>query len=709
MAILEKIRVRMGIFITVIIGLALVSFIVDANTLSSITSMFSSRTDVGKINGKIISYQDFVKRQDYYVQMSALITGSTTLSEQMQDKVREQVWEDFFKEEVLYPQYEKTGIEVSAKELLDLTQGRNVSPILQNDPVFWGETGSFSRTNVLNFIKSIDSDPSGVRAAYWKYCEDLMRDAQLLEKYMALIAKSQFTNSLELKRKVADRNTTVDITYIAQPLGLTTDSTVHVTEAAMRSYYKTHTRDFEQETSRDILYVAFPVEPSENDIRLAEESSNAIYAEFAGLPTAELDRFVTRNSDVPFKGTYYKRGDLIAKLDSFAFRATTKDVLPVFRDDNTFYMARIIKSRMLPDSVDVRHILIQDRDITRAGHLADSLIDLLGRGANFGYIARQYSADPMVNRNDGSLGWIEQGDLEQYFGSTVAKVIEDTSFVIARNRPVKIETNFGLHIIEVADRSREEQKVQLAIVEKTARPGNMTYQNVFTEANNLVSASNGQRALFETAAREKRYALIPAYAILENQKLVSTLPNSRELARWTYEAKVDQVSNVLTIDNYFVVAALTAVREKGVAPFEQVRSDIEYLLQREQQIELLAQKMQEATAGATSIEAAAEKTKLSLQPASDISFVGRSVTGIGFEPKLQGAVAGTADENVLVGPVKGTSGVYMFTISRRHVGAAYTEADEKMAEQLSTQQSLYDFYDIMRKSAKVQDWRGRFF
>ncbi len=45
MAVLEKIRVRMGVFITVIIGLALISFIIDANTLSTITSIFNSSND----------------------------------------------------------------------------------------------------------------------------------------------------------------------------------------------------------------------------------------------------------------------------------------------------------------------------------------------------------------------------------------------------------------------------------------------------------------------------------------------------------------------------------------------------------------------------------------------------------------------------------------------------------------------------------------
>ena len=62
MAVLEKIRVKMGLFITVVIALALLSFIIDPSTLQSTLSMFSSKYDVGEINGEGISYQDFQKR-----------------------------------------------------------------------------------------------------------------------------------------------------------------------------------------------------------------------------------------------------------------------------------------------------------------------------------------------------------------------------------------------------------------------------------------------------------------------------------------------------------------------------------------------------------------------------------------------------------------------------------------------------------------------
>jgi peptidyl-prolyl cis-trans isomerase D len=58
---------------------------------------------------------------------------------------------------------------------------------------------------------------------------------------------------------------------------------------------------------------------------------------------------------------------------------------------------------MMPDSVKARHILIQTTSKEAGNRLADSLIGVLERGANFGYIAQQYSSDQTDNRDEVDL------------------------------------------------------------------------------------------------------------------------------------------------------------------------------------------------------------------------------------------------------------------------------------------------------------------
>ena len=119
MAVLEKIRVRMGVFITVIIGIALLSFIVDAQTLQSAISMFTSKYDVGEMNGKAISYQEFQKKIDYFTKIQQMTTGQATLDEQGQEMVNESAWQDLMGDNVLIPAMEDAGVRVGEEEMLE--------------------------------------------------------------------------------------------------------------------------------------------------------------------------------------------------------------------------------------------------------------------------------------------------------------------------------------------------------------------------------------------------------------------------------------------------------------------------------------------------------------------------------------------------------------------------------------------------------------
>ncbi len=703
MAVLEKIRVKMGVFITVLIGIALISFIVDADTLRSVTSMFSSKYDVGSMAGKSITYQDYQKRIEYYNGINQMLLGNNALSESMQERVREQAWQEFVQEYVMEPQYDKCGIGVSNDEMESLVRGQYISPVIYNDPMFVDETGQFSRTAVLGFIQNINTDRSGMRKMYWQYVEKRVHSAQMVEKYLALVGQSQFTNDLQLKSAVDGKNTLSDISYVVMPLNAMGDTSIKVSEADLKAYYRKHEKSFEQETTRDIEYVAFPIIPSEQDVKLTEEDFYKAYEEFK--TTKDLKQFIAFNSDRPYDDYFYKKGELPAKLDSFAFRATVSSVMPVDNEEYTYLSARIVEIKNLPDSVKARHILIPFQSLSKdaANKLADSLLTVLGKGANFAYLAQQYSADQAANRNEGDLGWFKQGDLRN------VKAFEDTCFLVAKSKYFKVESPYGVHVAQVTERGAEEKKVKLAVLTKTAEPGKVTVQDLFIQANELASVSVNNYDKFVELSNEKGYIRVPAYNISEGDRTISIFENARELVRWIYEAKDHAVSGTLNLNNnsYFVVAAITEVREAGIAPFDQVRDDIEQLVRFEKQATANAQRMKEL--GAANIEAVADKLGLPIAKASGVSFGSSMVEGLGLEPKLAGAVAGAA-ENTLTGPVKGVRGVYMFSVDARETGAAYTKEDETLRTRMMYMQGrLFEFLPALEKAAKVEDWRFRYF
>ena len=94
MAVLEKIRVRMGAFITVLIAVALLSFVIDPTTLQSAMSMFSSKYDVGEIAGEGISYQEYQQKVDHFTQVYQMTSGSTSSDEQTQELINNTAWQN---------------------------------------------------------------------------------------------------------------------------------------------------------------------------------------------------------------------------------------------------------------------------------------------------------------------------------------------------------------------------------------------------------------------------------------------------------------------------------------------------------------------------------------------------------------------------------------------------------------------------------------
>ena len=93
MAVLETIRVKLGIFITVLIAVALLSFIIDPSTLQSVSSSMSSKYDVGEIDGKSVSYTDFQADIDRFTALNEIMTGSSVQNEETQISIRDAAWQ----------------------------------------------------------------------------------------------------------------------------------------------------------------------------------------------------------------------------------------------------------------------------------------------------------------------------------------------------------------------------------------------------------------------------------------------------------------------------------------------------------------------------------------------------------------------------------------------------------------------------------------
>src|SRR5690606_28849646 len=101
-----------------------------------------------------------------------------------------------------------------------------------------------------------------------------------------------------------------------------------------------------------------------------------------------------------------KKGTLPSLLDSAIFAGVKGEIVgPVF-ENGIYEIAKILDSRMSPDSVQASHILLNpatEGGIDKARAKADSLRTLVQNGANFAELAAQFGSDATKDQG-GDLG-----------------------------------------------------------------------------------------------------------------------------------------------------------------------------------------------------------------------------------------------------------------------------------------------------------------
>ena len=131
MAALQTIRDRGGLLVSIVIGLALIAFIVG-DALSSGPGMFGSdRNQVGEIAGESISIMDYQNTLTQQEELIKLSNGLSSLNEEQQIMLRDNIWQQLVMEKLMGREYEELGLEVGGDEMYDILLGDNMSPTIR--------------------------------------------------------------------------------------------------------------------------------------------------------------------------------------------------------------------------------------------------------------------------------------------------------------------------------------------------------------------------------------------------------------------------------------------------------------------------------------------------------------------------------------------------------------------------------------------------
>ena len=694
MAVLQKLR-GWGIVLSLLVALPLLLFIIDPSQIMQTVQSVSSRNNVGKIGNKPVSYMDFQQDVDRFQNIAEIMTGNSASGEEAQKQARDAAWQENIDRYLFVPAAEAAGIQVGKEEMLDLTAGESVSPIMANNPYFVDETGAFSADRLRDFIDAVNSGNADPRfSAYWEYLQNAIKTGQFYTKYNALFTASNYENPLMLEKAIEGNNNTADVEFVMVPLGYAVDSTVVVSDKEIRDYYNAHKDLFKQQASRDIEYAVFEVVPSEQDIAAEGENFTKLYDEFAAAENVRA--FLQRNSDRQWSDTYYKTGELNSvNRDIEAFvSANNAGTSPIIQSGETFYAARIVETAQVPDSVYVRHIMLRGAD---AQHLADSLLGVVNKG-NFSTLAALYSDDKGSNDGGelGNIGWLTQNYMIPGFESAITAKV---------GVPYQIKTQYGTHIVEVTKTTKPILKKKVAIFEKEALASKETFNTYYNKANRLATLSAGKIENYH-AAIDSVGAYSHPQTISEATDTYGSIDHAKEVTRWAFDNKPGKVSNIITVDNnYFFVVAVKDAHQEGIAELKEVSEGIRNNLYSEKYAAKRAADIAGEIAGMTDLQAIAEKYGTTVSTQDNVAFAAMSRS---LDPKFVGAIA-AAPEGELCGPVAGTIGVYVFKVTGRETGSYYTEDDAKQYRAQMTNYTTQMLIPVMMQDADVEDHRARFF
>jgi len=677
MASLNTLRTRFGVVLSIVIALALLAFILSLRTEMGFTG---SDPKVGEIDGDKINYSEYYDR---YERIKARF-GAQESDEQQAAALASAAWQELIAEHVLVPGFGKAGISVSEQERQAMISGKEPSQTFYQafaDP----RTGTYNVAYVTEFLSEAETDPQAM--ASWKQLNEQARLERTTQKYMALVRGGVYVNSLEVANGVKAANDKFAGKWAGKRYSQVPDSLVEVSNGDIKAYYNEHKRAFRQLPSRTFSYVVFEVEPTDDDLLALEQQVHEVGAEFA--ETSELKSFVRGNRNGHVAENYVSAAQLTDEEAEALMAGKTYG--PVLRN-NEWTMARVLDSKMVADSLGIRHIVVPYTE----EELADSLLGVIRGGADFGELASRYSVADQTAANGGEVGVLPFSA----FGGEFAQALAGAK----QGDVVKVASGDAIQLLQVYRAGRPVKHVQVASITYPVEASSATVRDMHNQALSFTINAKGEIGNFNEAASAA--SLTPRVATLtQGERTVRGLEDSRDVARWAYGAEEGDLSEIFKVGKDYVVAMLTEIDDAEYAPIAKVAAQIRSQLLRDKKYDRILKELSGAT-----LEEQAASLGSEVGEFDNAVYNSYYVDGIGMEPRLVGAIASTTGTGSLSAPVKGFSGLYVFRVDDIQHGDAQTaEAEQVRAQAMIESRAAQLVFPAIQELAEIKDLRGKYF
>lgn len=683
MASLQTLRNRGGVIVAVVIGLALLAFLLG-DLLTSSNSLFMDRS-VGKVDGNKISAQEYQEKVNYLTDMSAIASGSSSTSPEQAEQIQNQAWESFIRNEGFLPQAEKLGIITVDETIAELFFGKYPSAVLTG--MFVNENGVFDTEYLRSFVTEVEKRADPNMSRFMNYLQREVADQNVMSIYKTIVDKGTYITAVEVDFAAELNKNNYNIEYVFNPFSDIADSTVVIPTGDAKKYYESHKNIFKQNVSRTISYVLFEALPSNDDFKLASNTIESMAGDLAASQNPL--QYAQANTQGQLDTRYYAIDELSGDKATFAFGGDNKAVFGPVQNGNQFSVSRIADRKVVADSVEISQIVIA------AGNknLADSLADVIVKGANFAELAMQYSLDEQGKSNEGKVGTLDPQTLVGEFSKELIGAKEGEVKVINMQQTT--------HILKINRVVGEKSRVQLATVNINAEPSNTTRNTTYSRASAFKAIAGKKASQFLAAVKDSN--LVSRRVVLNsNMKQVQGIADSREIVKWAFnDGQKEGVSQVMSFGDNIVVAALEEIADDNIMPFEKAKLEILSILTMKKKSDLISQQLK----GKSITELAAAGAKVDI---STVNFNSYMIGATGFDPGVSGAVCALSN-GATSKPIIGMQGVYVAKVAGITENEISKEIEKSRLQAEAEQSSFGLAYQAFIEGLNIEDIRYKFF
>lgn len=687
MGAMNKLRENTGVILWILVlSFGIIWTLQDSNVFDA---MNQPTRNVATVNGTPIRNQEYNRVVDQLRQRYQQKTGGQ-LPSRLEEQMREQAYTQVVNNALLEQEMERLGITVTNSEVENMVFGENPHRIIRQQ--FADSTGQIN----YQLLRNMAQNPQA--KSQWLQLEDYLRKQRRQRKITSLVQSTVNVSEQDIKDYHWRQNAEASAQYVALRYASVPDDSIRVRESDLRSYYDENKDDFKRKKTVTLKYVSLSKTATAEDTAAVLDDLKNLQEDFA---TAENDSLFLREkaSERSYGSEFVTPDGMDASVADVVYQdATPGRIAGPIVGSGLAHLVKIVDVRPADQAyARAAHILLKSSGVdTELRDRLQSIRDRITSGAaTFSEMARQYSEDQSAS-DGGDLGWFAENTMTQAF--------DQATFGASPGEIVgPIRSEFGYHLIKV--KGRASQAVNIADLAYDLSPSQATLTDKQNKLEDVAFYAGDNSSFSEEAKR--RNLEVQEVESEADQSAVPGIGQSRALTSFMEKAETGNISEVVNLEDKFVVAKVTNVKPEGYRPFDEVKAQIRPRVELQKKKKIQVRRMR-AALNRTSFEELGSALNTQMRTQTGITFTTETVPGVGRDPAFAGTVFGL-EEGERSGVVAGKNASFVVRITNMKEVPELTASQRKQIRQQllreRRKQVSSQWLAALREDATIKDQR----